>query len=190
MAQEYEAKILNIDVADLEQKFHTIGATKKSEHLFRSKSFDYQGFPLDRDSSWVRLRDDGTKVTLAYKKRLGVGNVHGRDGGMEEIEIIVDNYEKTAEFLLKIGLIVKFEQEKKRIHWEKDGVDFDIDYWPKLNPYLEVEAKSWKEVDEAVLGLGFNLEDKVICSATQIYEMNGIRDKDYISMTFGEWVRR
>ena len=87
-------------------------------------------------------------------------------------------------------MVIKFSQEKKRITWKKGNVTFDIDTWPRLKPYLEIESDNWKKVDSAVLELGFELKDKVICSATQIYEMNGINDKDYSIMTFDKWIKR
>jgi adenylate cyclase class 2 len=109
---------------------------------------------------------------------------------MEEIEIIVSSYEDTISLLKKIGMIEKFSQEKKRITWKKGSVTFDIDTWPRLNTYLEIEGENWTDVDATVLELGFDLKDKVICSATQIYELNGINDKDYIIMNFDKWVKR
>lgn len=64
---------------------------------------------------------------------------------------------------------------------------------------IEIEAK-FLDIDpkqiEAKLGaagarlLGLNPADKKLFSTTQVYALNGIRDKDYVSMTFGEWVKR
>jgi len=191
MAQEIEAKILNVDVTKLEQKLASTGAKKSGDVFFRSTSFDFPGFPLDKDAAWVRLRDDGKKVTLAYKKRLGVTGVKGQnDAGMEEIEIIVSSYEDTISILKKLGMVVKFSQEKKRITWQKGDVTFDIDTWPRLAPYLEIEGGSWNVVDKAITDLGYDLKNKMICSATQIYEMNGINDKDFMVMNFDKWVKR
>jgi adenylate cyclase class 2 len=192
MAQEIEAKILNVDVQKLEEKLLSFGAERKSEKLFRAMAFDYPGYPMDKEAAWVRLRDEGDKITMAYKKRLGVKDINKgtNDSGMEEIEVSVSDYDLAKEFLLKLGMVVKFYQEKKRITWQKGPVTYDIDTWPQLEPYLEVEGETWEIVDSAILELGYDLKDKIICSATQIYEMNGIRDKDYIKMTFAEFVKR
>ena len=92
--------------------------------------------------------------------------------------------------LKKIGMVGRYSAEKKRTTWKKGNVTFDIDTWPRLKTYLEIEGENWNDVDAAVLELGFDLKDKVICSATQIYEMNGINDKDYIVMNFDKWVKR
>jgi len=109
---------------------------------------------------------------------------------MEEIEIIVIDFEKTKKLLLKTGFIEKFYQENKRVRWEKEGVDFDIDFWPQLEPYLEIEAKSWEEIDTAIGWLGLNPADKKIFSANQIYKSKGINEIDYSKMTFDGFVKR
>ncbi|MFA6601943.1 MAG: CYTH domain-containing protein [Candidatus Paceibacterota bacterium] len=129
---------------------------------------------------------------LAYKQRLGIKDMAkgSNDSGMEEVEFEAGNFEVAAEFLLKIGLIKKFSQEKKRTTWKKGPVSYDIDTWPKLEPYLEVEGPDWETVDAAIVELGIDLKDKKICSTTQIYELNGIHDKDFSIMTFKEFVKR
>lgn len=192
MAQEIEAKILNVNVPRLEEKLAALGAHKIGEKLFRSVSFDYPGFPLDTQAAWVRLRDEGDKITLAFKQRLGITDMKKgtNDEGMEEIEFEVSDFSTAKQFLFKIGLVEKFSQEKKRTSWKKGAVLYDIDIWPRLDPYLEVEGDTWEMIDAAIVELDFNLQDKKICSATQIYEMAGIRDKDYIKMTFSEFVKR
>lgn len=192
MAEEIEAKILGINIESLEKKLAKLGGERIGEVFFKSITFDYPGFPMDKEAAWVRLRNNGKNITLAYKKRLGVKDMAKgmNDSGMEEVEIEVSDFKLATEFLLKLGLVIKFSQEKKRITWKKNGVTYDIDTWPKLEPYLEVEGNSWKEVDGAIEELGFDLKDKKICSATQIYEMAGMRDKDYIKMTFEEFIKR
>ncbi|MFA7309121.1 MAG: CYTH domain-containing protein [Patescibacteria group bacterium] len=184
--EEIEVKYIDIDVPDLEKKLEVIGAEKVGEYLYRSKTFDYADLRLDKDMSWVRMRDEGDKVTLAYKKRLGVTSEGGNDTGMEEVEIEVSDYEKTAQIFLKIGLIEKFSQEKKRIRYKKGTTEFDIDFWPGIPPYLEIEAQSWEDIDAVAVELGLTPDKRMICSATQIYAHYGINDKEYETMTFSE----
>ncbi|OHA16462.1 MAG: hypothetical protein A3C79_02470 [Candidatus Taylorbacteria bacterium RIFCSPHIGHO2_02_FULL_45_28] len=190
MHHEFEVKILNIDAAKIEEKLKKLGAVKEGDYLYRSCAFDYPGFTLDKQAAWVRVRDEGNKVMMAYKRRLGVKSNKGDDDGTEEVEVEVSDFETTKHFLMKIGMIVKFEQEKKRTRWKKGDVEFDLDTWPKLKTYLEIESASDKKVYEAMSWLGIDKKGAFLCSTTQIYEMNGIRDKDYISMTFDEWVKR
>lgn len=190
MNQEYEVKFLDIDVPKIEEKLKSIGATKVGDLFYHSCVFDYPGFPLDKEYAWLRLRDEGGKVMLAYKKRLGVKSSSGDDEGTEEIETEVSDFNSTFQILLKIGMIVKFEQEKKRTRWKKDNVVFDIDTWPRLDPYLEVESSSEEEMEKGIEWLGLDKKEAKKFSATQVYEMNGIRDKDYVKLTFKEFVKR
>lgn len=185
MAQEIEAKVLNIDIAALEQKLINIGATKTADYFFKSVSFDLP------EGAFLRLRSDGKKTTIAYKKRIGASAVKGgNDAGMEEIETEVGDFDDTKQILLRAGLPEKFSQEKKRTTWTKDDVTFDIDVWPRISPYLEVEAATWEEVDAAILALGFTLEQKRICSASEVFTEAGIIDTEFKTMTFSEWIKK
>jgi adenylate cyclase class 2 len=187
---EYEVKILDIDVADIENKLRAIGAKKEGDYLYRSCVFDFPGFPLNKNNSWFRLRDEAGKVMLAYKRRLGVTSEFGNDEGMEEVQVEVSDFEKTKIMLQKIGMIIKFEQEKKRTRYTKEGIEFDIDTWPRLNPLLEIEAKDYDEVSKGMKMLGIPESSAKKCAVMQVYAMNGIQELDYIKMTFGEFVKR
>ena len=142
--EEIEVKFLNIDPVILQEKLNSLGAKKTGEYLYRRRSFDYPDMRLAKQGAWVRLRTDGQKTTLAFKQRMGIGTHDGtsNDQGMKEIEIVVDDFEKTTEILSAIGFVEKFYQENKRIRWAKGTTEFDIDIWPRLNPYLEIEAQS------------------------------------------------
>jgi len=188
--QEIEVKFLNIDKATIENKLVEIGATKKGDIFYHSCVFDYPGFPLDKDAAWVRLRSDGDEVMLAYKHRLGVTSDSGDDDGMEEIEFKVGDFDKTKLFLQKIGMIIKFEQEKKRTRYVKDNVEFDIDTWPRLKTYLEIESDNIESIKKSAESLGLDFNEAKMFSTTQIYEMEGINDKDYIKMGFDEFIER
>ena len=62
-------------------------------------------------------------MTLAFKQRLGTKDGKANDAGMDEVEVVVSDFGKTAEFFLKIGLWQKFDEEKRRIHFELGGVE-------------------------------------------------------------------
>jgi len=188
--QEYEGTYLNIDKNAIEEKLKALGAIHHGEKLYRTTAFDFPGFPLDAKAAWVRLRDEGDQVTFAFKQRLGVKSETGDDEGMLEHEVTVSDFNATAQILLNIGLIEKFAQEQKRSRWVLGDVTFDIDTRPMLEPYLEIESVSDEKVDEAAAKLGLNPADKKTLSATQVFALAGIRDKDYIKIAFDECVKR
>lgn len=182
-------KFLNIDPKTLEAKLQQIGAEKIGDFFYRRRVFDYPDWRLDKKGAWLRLRDEGNRVTLSFKQRIGMKEGEGgNDLGMEETEIIVDDFVKTAQLLFKLGFIEKHYAENKRTRYVKDGVEFDIDTYPALEPYLEIEASSWSKIDEAIAWLEFNPADKKIFSANQIYALKGINIGECVRLTFSEGV--
>ena len=123
----------------------------------------------------------------SYEKKDGVM----KNIGTKEIEVFVDSYEKTYEFLNAIGLIVKVEEKNRRIRYQKFDVMFDIDFWPFIPPYLEVESSSYKKVKDAARELGFKPKNGLIGSAGTVYKKYGYDDLDaYSSVTFERMVKK
>ena len=190
--EEIEAKILNVDVEALEAKIIELGGVKQFDRVFHRAVFDYEDLRLDQKGAWVRVRDEGDRVVMSFKQRLGYDATQPaqNDTGMLEEEIVVSDFETAASILRHIGLTDKFFQENRRVQYQLDGVELDIDHWPLIRPYLELEAVSWGEIDEMIVKLGYSIEDKKIFSTTQIYDLAGIRDKDYQILTFDRQVKK
>ncbi len=190
--EEKEVKFLNVNKEELESKIAGLGATKEGDYFYKREVFDYPDFRLDKNGAWLRLRDEGNRITLSYKQRLGIKSEDGSisDESMKEVEIVVNDFEKTAVLLKELGFIEKHYAENKRTRWIKDGVEFDIDTWPALEPYLEIESSTWEKVDEAIAWLGLDPKDKKIFSTNQIYKMKGMDIIDYIRLTFDGLVKR
>lgn len=190
--QEREVKFLGIDVADVERRLADIGAKMMGEYFQRWIVFDYADRRLDAERAWVRLRNEGDgKTTPSFKQRLGVkaGDGSVNDEGMEEIETEVSDFDATAQLFLKIGLVEKHRGEKKRRRWTHDGIVFDIDTYPELVPYLEIEADTWEQVDQGIGLLELDPDEKRIFSATQVYAMSGVDTGKLESFTFDHGLR-
>lgn len=190
--EEIEAKFLEVDIPALEKKLESIGAQKIGETLSRITNFDYPDYRLKEDKAWVRLRSEFGKTTLAYKQRLGVTSEDGStsDEGMKEIEINVSDFDTTRQFLLAIGLIEKFSQERKRIRWTKENVSFDIDTWPLVPPYIEIEGTSWEKLEQLSSDLGFKWGDHFRGSFGQVCQKYGFDDHDYVVFTFEKQIKK
>jgi len=189
---EYEVKFLNADPEIIEGKLVAIGAEKVGDYFYRRSVFDYPDWRLDRDCSWLRLRDEGEQVTLTFKKRIGVRASDGstQDEGMEEHEVIVSDFLGMHQILLRLGFIEKHYVENYRSRWRKNGLEFDIDTYPAIPTYLEIEGPNWEMIDAAILELGLDPKDKNIFSANQVYALNGIHVADYTRLTFDALVKR
>lgn len=188
--EECEVKFLNIDHDKLEKQILELGGKKQFDRMYRRVVLDFPGWPLNEQKSWLRVRDEGDKVTMSFKKRIDPGEAGSNDVSMHEHEIVVSDFAATIEILHQIGMIDKFYEENRRVRYILDGVELDVDYWPQLKPYLEIEAPTWEQVDQMIETLGLSPDDKKIYSTHQIYEENGIEEFDYSRITFEEMVKR
>ena len=190
--EEFEIKFLEVDVPSLEKKLLEIGAEKTGEYDYGRVLMDYPDMRMNSLNSWVRLRTDGKETTLTYKQRLGAKSDDGSipDEGMKEIEVVVDNYEKTFELLKAIGLVVKREEKNKRIRYQKNDTVFDIDFWPFIPPYVEIESTSLKKAQDSARELGFDVKNGLVCTAKQVFMRYGFNKDDYSSITFEGMVKK
>ena len=59
--------------------------------------------------------------------------------GVEEHEIIVDDFDAAAKILEKTGIKNTSTQENYREIWKNNEIEICIDTWPGLAPYIEIE---------------------------------------------------
>ncbi len=190
--EEIEIKFLEVDVVFLEQKLHEIGAEKVGDFFYKRILFDFPDYRLDKTGQYIRLRDEGDKTTLTHKKQKNFisHEVTTKDVVILENEIIVSDFENTRKMLNDIGMIEDQYQENRRTRYVFDGVEIDIDSWPKIPTYLEIEGKTQEKVNEVATLLGFDLNDAVRYSAGAIYDRHyGIKMHEYSKVTFEEWVK-
>lgn len=167
MKTEIEATFIGVDHDALRKKMSDLGATLiRPERLNRRTIFDYEDLRLDKKAAWIRLRDEGDSITLTFKQR----NNETIDG-MKEIEIVVNDYDRTKELLLAAGLAVKAEQETKRELWEMKGTQVMLDTWPWLEPIAEVEGESEEVVKDLSLQLGFDWTTAIFDSIDGLYRL-------------------
>ena len=150
--EEIEVKFLDIDVARLEGELSEAGAVKQFDRTYRRKVYDFPNLRLENDRAWVRVRDEGDTIRVAYKR-----------GGewTEEVEFEVSDFKLACLFFEKIGMLPKFSGENRRIRYRLNDTNFDIDCYPGLPPYVEVESSSWEQLEEAALRLSLGRYHRV-----------------------------
>jgi adenylate cyclase class 2 len=131
------------------------------------------------DSRWIRLRSIGGDATLAVKRIL-----HDGIGGTAEVEVGVDDFDATNEILALLGFTPKSYQENRRTSFELDGAKVDIDEWPLLPPYLEIEADSRDAVILMAGKLGYDEKSLTGRNTMDLYADAGIDLRAYSRLTF------
>lgn len=162
MQIEYEATFLNIDKNEIRKKLENVGAKLvKPEFLQKRYVFDmpngYNGH------SWVRVRDEQDKITMSFKDING-----NKIEDQKEINLTIDDFQKSVEFLEAIGCIKKSYQENKREIWQLDNVEICIDEWPFVEPFVEIEGRSEQDVKDVSQKLGFNYAKALFGSTSLI----------------------
>lgn len=137
MKTEFEIRVLEINDEEIIEKLEKLGATKIGE--YDQKRYVYDLIPKN-NGKWIRLRTNGEKTTLAYKDVIS-----DIIDGTKEIKFEVRDFDEAKEFMERIGIKHRSYQENKRIQYYLfDGVEIDIDTWPMIPTYLEIEGKSEK----------------------------------------------
>lgn len=175
--QEFEVKVLDIDVDEIVSKLRELGAEETEEVLMRRYVFDFN--PEER--RFIRLRDNGKKVTLTYKHRPTY-----ELGDTTEIETEVTDFDKTAQILSQLPIDRVFYQENKRWIFKLGALEFSIDTWPLIPPHLEIESSSKEEVLEGLKLLGLTGKDVGNLSVAKVYKQHGMDIHSFKKLTFSE----
>lgn len=164
--KEIEARFLEIDKENLIFKLREIGAEDFGEEMLSEIIF------YDKNLEWpklgnefVKLRKNGKETTLVYKNQKG-----GETLNSEEVEIKVDDFYKTKYILEKSGLIAFREQEKRRHTFKYKDIIFDIDTWPKIPTYLEIESDSLEKLKEGAKFLDISFEKATFDNPRKVIE--------------------
>lgn len=178
METEYEARILDIDVDKVIHTLESMGATKKGDYFQRRNLYDFN--PKIK-GKFIRLRTNGSTTTLAIKDRR-IETI----SGTKEVEIVVEDFDKTNLILNELGYERNLYQENKRLSYVLDDVEFDIDTWPMIPSYLEIEGKNEEIVKEYIEKL--ELSNNVITceSVKHVYNRYGIDLDSYKELYFEE----
>lgn len=172
MPIEHEAKILDVDPVAVESLILGKGGQKLAERFMRRYVYDI--VPGDQ-SKWIRLRDTGTETTLTVKEITS-----DAIDGTHEVEVGVDDFATTNALLGALGFVAKSYQETKRTSFVLDGAQVELDAWPRIPPYLEIEAGSTAEVVRVAGLLGYAEADLTAENTIKVYARYGI-DLDAIA---------
>jgi adenylate cyclase class 2 len=167
--KEIELTILNINIQEVSQKLHALGAKKITQAFLIAESFDFPGDPLNQADAYLRLRQEGEKTVLTFKGKSEDSRYFKR---RLEIETIVSDFPMTKKILLALGMHVIRHHEKKRTSWKWRSLRFDIDEFPTIPPYMEIEGPP-EETKNILPKLGYSLDQTTKMSASQTLRWYG-----------------
>lgn len=167
MQTEIEAKFLDVNHDEIRKKLKALGAKlEQPMRLMRRKNYDYKDRRLENEKTgWVRVRDEGDKITLAYKQLEDRTLL-----GTKEVSLDVNDFEATCRFLENIGLEVQSYQETKRESWTIGEIQIELDEWPWIKPFIEIEAPDEASLKNVAAKLGYDWKDALHGSVEIVYQ--------------------
>ena len=179
MNTEIEERVLEIDKDKVIAKLEELGAKKIGD--WHQKRYVYDFIPK-RENEWIRLRTNGKETTLTYK------NIESKDiSGTKELEIVVSDFEETNQLLKIMGYTPRSFQENLRTRYYLDYIEIDIDTWPLIPTYLEIEGNSEEDVKRVEKLLELNESKVTTMNCQDIYlEEYGIDINQIEELKFDE----
>ena len=88
-------------------------------------------------ADYTRVRNEGQKITMSTK-------IHAAHGGVisdqKESCLEISSFRNAVSFLESLGLHQRAYQENQREIWSLNGVHIQIDTWPGMPSYVEIEG--------------------------------------------------
>lgn len=123
-------------------------------------------------NKWIRLRESNNKIELTTKHILEKQN--DKFQNVIETEIEVSSLEETNRLLENIGIARRSYQEKIRYSYEYKTAEIEIDIWPKLQPYMEIECDDEETINEIIEKLNLKSNEVVSLNTEQLYKRIGV----------------
>ncbi|MBP9760368.1 MAG: class IV adenylate cyclase [Candidatus Pacebacteria bacterium] len=163
--QEIEVRFLEIDKDALIARLHELGAVDEGEKMLEEvicydKALTWQ----KNKKQFARVRKYGDEVRLTYKEQSDTVD------GTEEVELIVSDFDTSVTLLERLGYPAYRHQQKLRHTFVLDGVTVDIDTWPRIPTYVELEGESEQALKDAAHKLGLEWVDAVTDNPRKVIE--------------------
>lgn len=135
-------------------------------------------------NKWIRLRETDDLTTVATKNILEK-KVEEEMQPVLEAEIGVVSILEANEFLEQLGFAYRNYQEKRRITYFVNDIKVDIDFWPLIPPYMEIESTDEK-IKETIVLLNLGDYEIVSCNTEEVYKKYDINIYDYRELRLDE----
>ena len=154
-----------------------ISSFKKSKLFMNSISNN-----LINPNKWIRLRKSNEKVELTVKHIFEKSSKKIQK--VREIEINVSDLDETNKLLESIGIVRRNYQEKVRYSYKYKTAEIEIDLWPMLEAYMEIECDDENIIDEIIKKLEFDSKEIVSLNTEQLYKRKNINILEISDLKF------
>jgi len=148
-------KVLEIDRAAVESRLAGLGAELLADEHLSAVFFDFPDHRLATAGRLLRLRREGDRNRLTFKRRIKEEGAKVR----EEREVAVGDFEACRLVLIGLGLEETKAVEKRRTSYRLGAATIAIDHHINehsfIPEFLEIEAGSVEKMQTVAERLGF-----------------------------------
>ncbi len=155
---EIETKILEINIDEIRARIEALGAEKIGEARLFVDWYQPKNTVKGKEAWYLRIRntfDGGYELTWKGKEEAenGIRSVR-------EIHFHLHDHEQMRELLEVFGMELYAHQEKDRSSWRLGQVRFDLDTYPGIPPFLEIEGPDIESVETMIKTLGLSSNER------------------------------
>ena len=173
--KEIEVKILDVNPAQIRTRLKKIGAKKYFDGDVHAVYFDTADDQLKKKGVVLRVRTAGDRVELCAK-----GNrKKSRFKNIDEFEVVTGDYEQTVALLQMLGYVRRRESIRRRECYKLGAIKYDLDFYPGIPPFIEVESGTEDDVVRGVEKLGYMMDNTTNMTAQEVeayYKSEGKND--------------
>lgn len=163
---EIEVKFYVLSLEEIEKMIKELGGVLIQERIFESNlRFDTGDQKLRNLRHVLRLRKDKDNI-LTFK---GAAEVGKPVSIRQEIEVLVDDFDKTRELLEGLGYEVIMEYEKYRTTYSLLDTLVVLDELP-YGRFIEIEGPDGKTIQKVARNLNLNWNTRVMTSYMYLFE--------------------
>ncbi|AKN33339.1 adenylate cyclase [Clostridium carboxidivorans P7] len=176
---EFETRIIDIDVENIREKLQNMNAVKVKEENQINNIYDFHDKILINNKGYARIRivhnllDNSNHYYMTTKKLLSQGTYKIMEENETEI-LYADSGEKIFKSL-GLELIQSIKKYRESYKYKNTLVEIDINdksFCPF--PYIEIETSDDKELEEVVILLGYTMKDTTSKTIFKILEERGL----------------
>ncbi|MCX6784523.1 MAG: CYTH domain-containing protein [Candidatus Komeilibacteria bacterium] len=172
MKKEVEIKILNIDKKKIKSLLKKSGAKQILKPNLMKEMY-LESPAHERLYSAFRLRSEGKKNFLTLKLKKGTRESK-KFQVRDELEVEIGDFNTAKKIIQLAGFKIFRKREKIREKYKLNKSEIEIDEYPKMKPYLEIETSSAKEMSYLIKILGISLKYATNKTATEIIRGAGL----------------
>lgn len=170
--KEHEIKVLNVDVKKLKTKLEEIGSVKVYEDYREIIALDTEDRVfLTQKDKLIRVTDEGSiKVTMHINQ--------SKPEMKKGIKFKASRMKEVLDFFEEMGLKPISKVKAYRTSYELGKIDFDIDEFPAITPFLEIDIENIEDegytVEQLLEKLDLTNNEIVVMGTEDIHQRYGI----------------